>query len=158
LSRSVKITVLILVPLTLLAALILVLTGSLPYKAYAVRTGSMSPTIPPKSAVIVRKGQYRIGEVITFKAEDTLITHRLVAIHEDGTTDTKGDANRTIDPWHARTTDIVGGVVAAPRMVGYWLVFFRNPVNIVALVLFVLMCYQVYDLVTEDDPTTPNQA
>ena len=136
-------TLLTLVPLALLAALLLVFTGALPYKVYVVRTGSMGNTIPPKSAVIVREGEFRVGEVVTFKVNGSPVTHRLLAIHADGTIDTKGDANRTMDPWHVPTSAIIGHVVAAPRMVGYWLIYLKSPMGIASILLFCLLIWQI---------------
>lgn len=121
------------------AALILVETELLPYKVYIVHTGSMSPDIPTKSAVVVNEGEYHVGDVISFKVHGMVVTHRLVAIHPNGTITTKGDADRTADPWHVRTSAIIGSVVAAPHLVGYYLTYVRNPAGI-ASIIFGLIC------------------
>jgi signal peptidase len=106
-----------------------------PYSLYAVRTGSMTPTITPRSAVLVHEGDYRIGQTVSFRHDGGVITHRLVAIKDDGTVVTKGDANRTPDPFIVHTSDIIGGVVAAPPQLGYWLVFFKDPAGAGSFVL-----------------------
>jgi signal peptidase len=122
------------------AALVLYNTGNLPYKVYIVHTGSMSPAIPSGSAVIVREGQYRVGDVVSFKVHGTIVTHRLKAVHPNGTITTKGDANETADPWHVPKSNIIGQVVASPRLLGYFLAYVRNPLglaSIAAILLFV---------------------
>jgi signal peptidase len=97
------------------------------YEVYAVRTGSMQPTIPSRSAVVVDPGTYRVGQVISFVHRGEVITHRLVAEDAAGRLTTQGDANDRPDPWQLRRADVIGGVVAAPRFLGYWLVYLRNP-------------------------------
>lgn len=142
--KRIKLIALLIVPMLVLGAFVLALSGLLPYKIYAVQTGSMSPTIPPASAVIVKTGDYRVGQPVSFYEDGGVITHRLVAIHADGTIDTKGDANATIDPWHVPTSAIIGGVVASPAHLGYWLVFLKNPIGLLAILLAALLCWQIW--------------
>jgi signal peptidase I len=144
--KLLKAVALLAVPLALLATFALYETGQLPYKVYIMHTGSMSPTIPPRSAVVVREHIYHVGEVISFIADGKTVTHRLVAVNPDGTTDTKGDANPTIDPWHVPTSDIIGGVVAAPRMVGFLLVYVRSPLGIASILLGTLCMWEMWAL------------
>ena len=142
--KPLKVVLLLLVPLTALAAFVVVASGALPYRVYVVNTGSMTPTIPSKSAVIVREHQYHVGQVITFTEDGHTVTHRLVLISSSGLTTTKGDANRSVDPWHVPTREIIGGVVAAPRQVGYWLVYLKNPVGLASLLLSLLVCWEIW--------------
>lgn len=80
----------------------------LPYKVYTVLSGSMQPTIPIGSEVVltpVDASQIQVGDIITFQRPGTkeLVTHRVVAT----TTafggqlfwKTKGDANAAPDNW-----------------------------------------------------------
>ena len=66
------------------AALLLYETGYLPYRVYVVHTGSMYPSIPSESAVIVREHRYRVGDVVSFTEHGTVVSHRLMAIKPDG--------------------------------------------------------------------------
>jgi signal peptidase I len=95
------------------------------YRVYTVRTGSMQPTIPIGSAVVVRRGSVRIGQVITFHVPNGsgLETHRLIAIRPDGNFVTKGDGNPTPDVSELAPKAVLGHVVAAPRRVGAWMDF-----------------------------------
>ncbi|HET7060136.1 MAG TPA: signal peptidase I [Candidatus Saccharimonadales bacterium] len=128
------------------AALILVETHLLPYKVFVVHTGSMTPDIPSKSAVIVEEHQYHVGQVISFKIHGEVVTHRLVAINPNGTITTKGDANRTADPWHPPTSNIIGSVVAAPHLVGFYLTYVKNPIGIVSIFLGLICLWLIFDL------------
>jgi signal peptidase I len=88
--------------------------------ALTVLTGSMTPTIPVGSVVLVRPvdpGTLHVGDVITYQKEPgkpEYITHRITAIHT-GTTPvtltTKGDANRGADPWSVPVTAVRGKVL-----------------------------------------------
>ncbi len=146
LGKSFRIGSLLLVPAVTVTVLALYLGGAVPYRVYVIHTGSMSPTIPSRSAVLVREGRYHVGQVVTFREHGALVTHRLVAIHPDGTVDTKGDADRSLDPWHVRTSDIVGGVVLAPHLVGFALVYVRSPLGAASLLLAVLLVWQTVGL------------
>lgn len=148
--------------LTLLASLLviacgfgLLASGVLPYRVYVVHTGSMQPTIPSTSAVLVRVGEYKVGQPISFNEQGGVITHRLMRINANGTIDTKGDANATDDPWHVPTSAIIGGVVAHPMGLGYWLVFLKNPLGLASVFLSVLVCWQIWGFAGEAD--TPGE-
>ena len=154
--RLAKTAMLALVPLALLAVLILFSAGALPYKLYTVRTGSMGSTIPSRSAVLVRQHDYRLGQVISFRESGSVVTHRFVAENADGTIVTKGDANRTEDPWHPTRASVIGGVVAAPRMVGYWLVYLKNPVGLLSIILVALAIAQIWAIAGQADPASPD--
>ncbi|MGO2481196.1 signal peptidase I [Glutamicibacter ardleyensis] len=92
--------------LALIAVMIVVprLTGS---TAYTVLTGSMRPSLPPGTLIVVKSLEpedIRIGDVMTYQlesGESEVVTHRVVGI--GATTDgeqrftLRGDANNTDD-------------------------------------------------------------
>lgn len=93
-----------------LFALLLLLVGPrvLPFKTYAVMSGSMEPTIHVGSLVVLEpanSADLRVGDVITFDPPgygSELVTHRIYSIEQgpDGPVfQTKGDANGTPDAW-----------------------------------------------------------
>jgi signal peptidase len=70
-----------------------------------VRSGSMEPTIPTGSMVLVKRveaADIKVGDVMTVERPDhTRVTHRVVAIERNGVTallTLKGDANEDPDP------------------------------------------------------------
>jgi len=144
--KFLKTFLMLLVPLLLLASFAVLATGVAPYKVYVIHTGSMSPNIPSGSAVLVHEGHYRVGQVITFTEGGLTVTHRLVAINKEGLVTTKGDANPTNDPWHFPKSQIIGGVVVAPRYVGYWITYFRNPLGLVSVLLAAVALWQIWTL------------
>lgn len=96
------------------------------YRVITVLTGSMRPTAPPGSLIVVTpeaSGDLRVGDVITFEAPidgRPVVTHRVIEIVSGGTNPiirTKGDANAAADPWVARLGD---GPVWHARAVVPW--------------------------------------
>jgi len=106
----------------------------------------MKPTIPPKSAVVVKKGEYRLGQVVAFDTPYGVVTHRLVKVNPDGTLGTKGDANQTVDPRSLPRDKVIGGVVAAPKSLGYWLVYIKNPAGFASIVLTIVLLWLAYSV------------
>lgn len=111
------------------------------YRLYAVRTGSMTPTYSTGSLVIDRPVRSSpspaVGDVITFRTQDGLVTHRVHDLTPQGIK-TKGDANRVEDPWTLPARDVVGHVVAGIPDGGYVLVFLKQPTGVPALMLMMV--------------------
>ena len=78
---------------------------------YVVLSGSMEPTIETGSIVFIDKSarfdEIREKDIIAFKLNDTMVTHRVVEVTSQGLI-TKGDANSTND----------GGFVIAENFIG----------------------------------------
>ena len=76
--------------------------------AYTILTGSMKPSMPPGTVVVVRPtpvDEIRTGDVVTYQLESgqpTVATHRVIAVRTtlDGKVQliTQGDANNAPDP------------------------------------------------------------
>lgn len=102
------------------------LTGSTPL---TVLTGSMTPTYPPGTVVVVRPtpvDQLKIGDAVTYQLQSgdpTVVTHRLVgiALTADGKRlfTFRGDANTADDPAPVRPVQIRGRVWYSVPYVGY---------------------------------------
>jgi signal peptidase len=109
------------------------------YRLYAVRTGSMSPTYPTGALVVDAPAQRPpdVGDVITFRTSEGLVTHGLQDTTAFGHT-TNGDANRAPDAWTVPQRNVIGAVVAGIPVAGYVLVFFQQPTGILSLMLLCL--------------------
>jgi signal peptidase len=156
--KVVRLIAMFLVPTVLLGAFLFLRVESSKYEVYVIHTGSMRPTIPSGSAVLVRKGHYRIGQVITFTEDNLTVTHRLVSISSTGLTTTKGDGNPTVDPWHVPTRQIIGGVVYSAPYVGYWIWYFKNPIGSLSVFLAVLVVWEIWALARNEATTTQRRA
>ncbi|WP_035835389.1 signal peptidase I [Cryobacterium roopkundense] len=136
------------------APVVLIATGVLPYRAYVVQTGSMIPAIPPESLVVVHVKEYAVGQVITFLREGAVVTHRLMSVNADGSLVTRGDANEADDASSVAVADVIGGVVASPPKVGFWVVYFQNPLTLGSLVLCVLSFWVAFSSDDDEEPVT----
>src|SRR3990167_4434609 len=99
-----------------------------PTKPLIVQTGSMAPSIPAGSLVVVaKKGtdgagvNYVENDVITFQKGKELVSHRVVnVVRENGEKffQTKGDANQEPDPELVQDKQVIGRIVFAAPFVG----------------------------------------
>ena len=111
--------------LTFLAAVLIVWfsMGVFSYKPKVIMTGSMEPLIMPGDVVIVHKNeeQVKLGDIIMFPHDQMKITHRVVAINEDGgkrTFTTKGDANQDPDMEPVLEPNVQGKVILVLPYIG----------------------------------------
>lgn len=107
----------------LLLAVVMNLSVFTPYQTLAVVSGSMSPTIPKGSIVIIKPQEnYQPGDVVTFRSSTEPVirfTHRIVDIDENGLAETRGDANPSSDPERSSLTRAEGKVVLHVPVIGY---------------------------------------
>ena len=106
-------------------------------RLYVVHTGSMAPTLNPGDAVLDRPVQssVTVGEVITFGVHtgpDSVVTHRVYSVEASGIK-TKGDANRTADPWTVQQPDVVGSKLVTLPYAGFLLVYLQHPQGIASV-------------------------
>jgi len=106
-----------------------------------VKSGSMEPTIPTGSLVVVKpETLYGIGNVITFGADtktEIPTTHRIIESRlENGQTvyTTKGDANEEADPQAVSSREVIGRVVLSIPYAGFILDFARQPIGFALLI------------------------
>lgn len=77
------------------------------FHSAVVLTGSMADAIRPEDFIVTRRQKsYAVGDIVTYTAGDTTVTHRIVEKTAAGFI-TKGDANNTPD-----------GEIAAERILG----------------------------------------
>ncbi|MER7797041.1 signal peptidase I [Microbacterium sp. NPDC096154] len=94
-----------------------------------ILTGSMTPTYPPGTLVVVKPTpieQIGVGDVLTFQLESgqpTLVTHRVVSVIADSSGETRfvtqGDANTSPDADPVRPVQIRGTVWYAVPWIGW---------------------------------------
>lgn len=124
----------------LVAAVVPQLGGA---SSYVVLTGSMRPTMPPGTLVVVRPvdpANLQTGDVITFMPRENdpaVITHRIVGGGFDVTGErvlrTRGDANDAVDPSTVRDLQVVGERWYSVPYVGYVTNLFSGAQRAVAL-------------------------
>lgn len=113
-------------------------------RAFHVETGSMTPTLPIGSMVLVREqASYQSGDIITFRLEgrrDAVVTHRIVAPAGDPDINkiayrTKGDANEDPDPESIPLDRVIGKVIFSVPYVGLAMGFAKTQMGFIALIV-----------------------
>jgi signal peptidase len=109
-------------------------------RLFAIRTGSMEPTMPVGSLVVataVDPGRLAVGDIVTVQLDGgSTLTHRISAVveREDGPMfELKGDANPVHDPVLVVADRVVGRVDLALPFLGYLLAMLSMPTGIAAL-------------------------
>ena len=129
------------------------------YSLFRVMTGSMEPTIPTNSLIVVQRTdtqQLVEGDIITFYSRDPSLmgepnTHRIVRFEQDGEKRliyTKGDANNIEDHYAAHEEDVIGRVVYSSEKIGNFVRFVSNPVVFIPLIvipLAIMLLRSLYD-------------
>lgn len=135
---------LLLTTLVIVAGLVSVTILGLPgqYKLLVVKSGSMEPSVPLGSIVVVQSMQdYNIGDVITFADPENTkynITHRVIEKRqvENGILfETKGDANKTKDNRSIEPSLVHGKVTNTIPWIGYVVSFARTDVGLILLIV-----------------------
>jgi sortase B len=110
-----------------------------------IETGSMQPTLPVYSLVIIQPTDtLKPNDVITFKQDSDAhpITHRFIGYAEDGSLITKGDANSALDVRSVplQMSDVEGKVVyVVPFLVPFLsLAFWSSLQGLISLGIIVL--------------------
>ena len=100
-----------------------------------VISGSMEPNIGINDLIIVHnEPEYSVGDVITYKAENYVVTHRIIA-EMDSKFITKGDANNTEDSSPVPETSIVGKVKFVIPKVGLMIEYLKTPLGMTCVAL-----------------------
>lgn len=122
---------------TLVAILVILISGITKYQIISVATGSMEPNISRGDAVIIRKltskekEKLKEGQVIAFVHDNNVVLHRIIGVEESRmfgsfTIQTKGDANKEEDPYELSSKDIVGTVNIKIPWIGYPTLWFNG--------------------------------
>jgi signal peptidase I len=139
------------------------------FKPVAVYSGSMRPTLGVGSLAVdhvVPASSVRVGDVITFNdpyVKGRLVTHRVaqIVLTKQGLAyRTKGDANKTRDPWAIRLNDRVGRVAFDVPLAGYVL-WYAHTREIRALLLGTFAIFLLFGAlrrIWRSEPAQPAEA
>ena len=116
------------------------------YSIFSAETGSMSPTIEKGDIVIIKIGdEIKENDIITYKKENVLITHRIAKIDGD-TIIARGDYNNTDDE-PIKKENVIGKTVFIINNVEIWKKVFTDmhvliPVGITVVLFILLVSYK----------------
>lgn len=106
------------------------------YTGYVIETGSMEPTIPIGSVVYVKENDLKLNDIVTYKSNDKLMTHRIVGVDEmNRTLITKGDANKYNDDYKVSVSDVLGKVEYSIPFIGYCVMYLQSLEGIISVIL-----------------------
>lgn len=122
-------------------ALIWFAVGVFPIYPSVIATGSMEPMIKPGDVILVKKvfnmddiNALKVGDVIQFKRDSILISHRIIDIANDEKEGlyfkTKGDNNSSADTDPVKPQDIKGTIVYTVPKVGWPTLLIKSDKNI----------------------------
>lgn len=105
------------------------------YAQLVVLSGSMDPTLKVGDMIVVHEEQaYEEQDIITFRTETVPTTHRIIETKDTGFI-TKGDANNVEDEGIVTKNQIYGRVVMVIPKVGEWMLFMKQPVSMLIMIL-----------------------
>ncbi len=106
---------------------------------YNVSTGSMESKIHAGDYILIlKKSNYKVGEVVTYSKNNYFITHRIVKINDEKII-TKGDANNIEDEEIDRS-EIIGKVVISGGILNF-IINYKYALVSFFLTLYLISCY-----------------
>lgn len=131
-------------------------------KPYITISGSMEPNIQTGSICFIDTNeQYddvQINDVIAFKMNNTLVTHRVIKLTENGI-QTKGDNNEDPDLSVVNNNNFVGKTLFSIPYIGYLIMSLKKPIGIflIVVVLSTLMLLNLIDFLLAKKTPRSNQ-
>ncbi len=126
---------------------------TLRYTFYEIATGSMEPTLNVKDFIIVKESdKYSVGDIITYKEDNSYITHRIIKINGD-TLVTKGDANNSEDKIISKS-EVIGKVVKVIPKGGVIKEIILTPKIIFTLLVTLVLINLCFSLTKKEDKRT----
>lgn len=116
------------------------------YSIFSTATGSMYPTISEGDIVFVKIGKdVKLDDIITYKNDKNIITHRIIEIKEDEII-AQGDNNNTPDE-PIKKDEIIGKVAYIVKDVEVWRKVFSDiqvviPLIITTILVILLVAYK----------------
>ncbi len=104
--------------------------GLFGFKGYTVVSGSMEPTFSTGDYVVDKVksfDQVKKGDIITFKSDDTIVTHRVKKVTAKGVT-TQGDANNIQDQAEVSADEYIGHYLFVIPKLGIVVELLQQPV------------------------------
>ena len=113
---------------------------------------SMEPTFYKDDLVVVKKSsekELKVGDIITFKQEDRIISHRIDRITKDkGEIKfiTKGDNNEVRDKELVEIQDVYGKVLFSIKKVGKIIHYIQNARGFINIAMFIVILFVLVSL------------
>ena len=136
-------------------------TGNIPF---IIRGGSMEPSIPLGSLVLVQAidpAATSVGDVVTVRADNgVVVTHRVTRVVDSAGVrqfELRGDANETVDASLVPARSLVGRVQLFAPLLGYLLFLMSQPSGGLAAMSFLAMALLAYWLLEDLEHAAPSR-
>lgn len=147
------ITIILLVPLMFFNIVIISTALSSPettpnffgYKIFIIMSGSMEPTFNLQDIIVVKKmpvDMIKEDDIIAFRDGNTVVTHRIKEIIEEGKYSTKGDNNNTQDSQTVKYEDVEGVYIFKIPKVGAVISFLKTGIGISIIIILIILLYR----------------
>ena len=104
----------------------------------------MEPTYNKNDVVFVMpKEQYNIGDVITYKKDNEIITHRIIKIKYDEEEKfiTKGDNNNIEDDYEIKKEQILGKVILHVKKIGNIVNYIKSRKGLINVIILIIIFF-----------------
>jgi len=111
------------------------------YKPLVVLSGSMEPTYKVGSIIYYEENkEIEKGDIIVFEGEGGLVTHRVNEVLEGNRYETKGDANKDVDPQAVELQSIKGKAldITIPFL-GYYVQYVNSNLWLIVVIIIILV-------------------
>ena len=121
--------------ITILIIMIMLVSGLFKYQAISIASNSMKPTFSRGDAVVIEKNKFKDvqkGDIIAIKQSGKIVTHRVIKKNIKNKTiilQTKGDANKSKDPFETKEEDYIGVIKYSIDYIGYPTLWIRDVIN-----------------------------
>lgn len=116
-------------------------------KTFTIISGSMEPTINIDDIIITKnadKSDIKSGDIITFKSNNEIVTHRVIDIEQSGDKliyTTKGDKNEVTDIVKIEYNQIEGKYLGKIPLLGKALSILKNRVVFESILVFLVLSF-----------------
>ena len=108
------------------------------YSMFEIATGSMEPTLNVYDFILVKSDKnLKVNDIITYKEDDSFITHRIISIEGDNLI-TKSDANNSEDKI-INKDKVIGKVVKIFPKLGIIKNIIITPKIMISFLIFILL-------------------
>lgn len=127
------------------------------YRAVCVMSGSMEDTLSVGDIVLISEERnYERDDIISFKEGNTIITHRIIEMTDEGFI-TKGDANNAADSETVKEEDIIGKEILIIPWIGYIRIALMSPAGLLMVLSICVVLYFVKQQIEEREEATDEE-